>query len=524
MSIATNMSLDELIALDQVPTLPETAIRVIQVAQQADPHIEDLVDVVRTDPAIAGRILMFSNSALFGLRSRCSSIEAAILLLGTRLVRTLVLGFSLAQQTKQPNVSGPWFRRLWKESLFQASAAEIFGERVNPAEAPSWFLGGLLQDIGHLAMLNVFGDHYVEHVLEPQNSRARVELEAEHFGFTHVEVSVALCRRWGLDDELVNAISTHHSRTANVSQPYSTLMCDGLPGAACCSEYLTKVATRLDENRTNVESFMIGAFGITPVELSSVLADVGRRSTELAAGFSVEIGNLPPCEQILAKAQSVLVNIAVENHLKTLTLSCSPGGKAVANKAISSVNEDLSREKTKWLDVESMLYNATYLNDVLPTELNEAQSQDKLVGLLQIELPEGVELDNPLRTIPELSTQELVKLIKSHVRPSDQIVRYSSSSFIALLPGINIDVLSRIAHELSDCLNEQLTLSSEIDQKVKIGGVVVIPAGRTAASSDLVISSLQTATRQAQNAISQISMLAVIGKKTQPLAGSAAAV
>ena len=301
-------------------------------------------------------------------------------------------------------------------------------------------------------------------------------------------------------------------------------MCDGLPGAACCSEYLTKVATRLDENRTNVESFMIGAFGITPVELSSVLADVGRRSTELAAGFSVEIGNLPPCEQILAKAQSVLVNIAVENHLKTLTLSCSPGGKAVANKAISSVNEDLSREKTKWLDVESMLYNATYLNDVLPTELNEAQSQDKLVGLLQIELPEGVELDNPLRTIPELSTQELVKLIKSHVRPSDQIVRYSSSSFIALLPGINIDVLSRIAHELSDCLNEQLTLSSEIDQKVKIGGVVVIPAGRTAASSDLVISSLQTATRQAQNAISQISMLAVIGKKTQPLAGSAAAV
>jgi HD-like signal output (HDOD) protein len=58
------------------------------------------------------------------------------------------------------------------------------------------FWGGLLQNVGQLAMLNVFEDEYVRNVLNVDSSASRVGREVNHFEFSHVDVSVALCRRW----------------------------------------------------------------------------------------------------------------------------------------------------------------------------------------------------------------------------------------------------------------------------------------------------------------------------------------
>lgn len=312
------MSLNDLVELDRVPSLPVAAVRVIEIAQQSDPDIADLTQAVRADIAMVGRILKFANSALFGLRTRCTTIDAAVPLLGTKLVRTLVLGFSLAQQSRIPGVSGPWFRRLWKETLFQASTAEFLGERVNPAEAPTWFLGGLLRDVGHLAMLNVFQDEYVSKVLESQTSESRVDLEIEHFGYSHVDVSVALCGRWRLDTDFVQAITGHHLSVTDCDVSHVRFS-EALAASACCSEYLSTVSSRLDTDRNCVERSLSEFFGVLPFDLSNVLADIGRRSMELAAGFSMEIGDLPPYDQILAKAQSVLFDVAINGQLTAIT-------------------------------------------------------------------------------------------------------------------------------------------------------------------------------------------------------------
>lgn len=93
MSAAPTLLLEKLLASDQVPSLPEVVMRNIEIAQQEDPDTQELIRTVRTDSANAGRVLKFANSALFGVRTRRSSIEAAVPLLGTTLLRTLVLGF-----------------------------------------------------------------------------------------------------------------------------------------------------------------------------------------------------------------------------------------------------------------------------------------------------------------------------------------------------------------------------------------------------------------------------------------------
>jgi len=95
---------------------------------------------------------------------------------------------------------------LWKETLFQSSAAEYLGEQSSSADTPTWFLGELLQDVGQLATLNVFENEYVDKVLDVDSSASRVGREVDHFGFSHANVSAALCRRWNLESSLADAI------------------------------------------------------------------------------------------------------------------------------------------------------------------------------------------------------------------------------------------------------------------------------------------------------------------------------
>ena len=109
------MSMEKLLASDRLPSLPEVALRVVDIARQPDPDFSDLVDAIRMDPAIAGRILKTANSALLGMKTRASSIETAVPRLGTTMVRALVLGFCLAESQKSKSLAlRPWYQQIWR--------------------------------------------------------------------------------------------------------------------------------------------------------------------------------------------------------------------------------------------------------------------------------------------------------------------------------------------------------------------------------------------------------------------------
>lgn len=311
---AESFTLESFLKSDHVPTLPEIALRVVSIAQQPDPDLEELVYTIRADPAISGRLLRFANSALFGLRCRATSIESAIPILGSTLVRTLTLGFILARQTSVSESLQPWFRHLWKESLFEASAAELFADSVDGADPPTWFLTGLLQDIGQLVMLNVAQADYYRHVLENGRTQCRLQLEREHFGFTHVDVSASLCRRWNFEDEMVAAVETHHGLPENDEPDYSPLQFASAAASACL-DYMEATHDRVEVARDSVVRFLIRGYGHAAHDIPEQLAEMDCRAHELAAGFSVDVGEGQSRERILARAQRALSNIAVESQV-----------------------------------------------------------------------------------------------------------------------------------------------------------------------------------------------------------------
>lgn len=85
---------------DQVPALSEVAVEVLRMAQQAEPCMEEHSRVVRMNAAIAARIMQFpkSPSPLFEIRRTAATSESAVVLPGTTMIRTLVLGFTPVEQ------------------------------------------------------------------------------------------------------------------------------------------------------------------------------------------------------------------------------------------------------------------------------------------------------------------------------------------------------------------------------------------------------------------------------------------
>ena len=61
-------SIEQIVASDRLPSLPQIAIRVIELARAPEPDFAEVTKVVRTDPALSSKMLKTANSALFGLR------------------------------------------------------------------------------------------------------------------------------------------------------------------------------------------------------------------------------------------------------------------------------------------------------------------------------------------------------------------------------------------------------------------------------------------------------------------------
>jgi HD-like signal output (HDOD) protein/GGDEF domain-containing protein len=372
-------SLEDFLRHDRLPTLPEVAVRVLEISRQPDPDLAELASVVRMDPAIAGRLMRAANSALMGMKSPASSIEVAVARLGSTAVRTLILGFCLAKfDDNRAMELRPWYRRLWREMLFQAVAAEALAQHhQSQIDSANWFLAGLLQDLGRLAMLTVAGESYLDNVLDVDDDRTQLQREQDYFGFTHVDVTSGLCRRWNLDKDLTDAVAVHHEvphKVAPLRFASSTILPIGLITANYCVEYIEAISGDLRQSRGQIERLLLQVFAFRPNDVFRLLAEIDARVGEYAALFAVDIGTLPTREKMLAEAEEILEQIAIEQQIKLV--------QAVPKKTQPAAADGSS----PWKDKVTGLFNAKYLSEGCSKLHDASQREQEPLGMLVIRL------------------------------------------------------------------------------------------------------------------------------------------
>lgn len=227
--------------IEALPTLPEVAMRLLQVTTAEDSDAQQVIDLVKTDPALSAKILQLCRSAANGLRTETLTVDRAVVLLGFDAVRNAVLSVKVFEAFTDPAPAGrgsgghpPWpdaagdeppstafdRRGFWRHSLAVAVAAELIARQhahldgVVPAEA---FICGLMHDIGKLALDHVLPKSYARVVDLTESSHANIaHVERKVLGIDHHTAGKRLAEQWGLGHAVADAIWLHGAAPGSI--------------------------------------------------------------------------------------------------------------------------------------------------------------------------------------------------------------------------------------------------------------------------------------------------------------------
>lgn len=208
-----------------LPSLPASAMRVIELTKDPATSVKDLEIVINQDLALAVSVLRQANSAYYGYSRRISSLQEAIIMLGFQVIQGIAISTAVAPLLKTRLVGyGIEQEGLWKHSMLTAMAAKRLCQLRKLPYGDIAFTAGLLHDVGKLAIsiyVEKVGDYLLKKVAETKYSFA--ELEKKVIGYDHARVGGFLARSWNLPDDLITAISFHHSFSD--AQNFTELTC-----------------------------------------------------------------------------------------------------------------------------------------------------------------------------------------------------------------------------------------------------------------------------------------------------------
>jgi len=203
-----------------LPTLPEIVLHLMQLLSDPQTTIEDLEEVLSTDPAIVHRLLRVIHAPVFsGTRSNGQwTLKEVIVRLGLKQVGAIAQQIKLINTLVRPDDSLFDLRRFWEHSVGCAFIADrLYTRRLLPLSAAidfdHYWIGALLHDIGKL-ILGFFFWPYFEQILarmlRPETPFHWVETRLDH-AVTHEYLGQLLLAQARADQALVNAVATHNN-------------------------------------------------------------------------------------------------------------------------------------------------------------------------------------------------------------------------------------------------------------------------------------------------------------------------
>lgn len=292
-------------ATGKLPSPKGLALAIIRLLQKEDFRIAELVQLVQSDPAIAGRVLYFANAAAFGRSRPIVSLQRAIVALGSFRVRDLVIGLSVMQDHRNGQCGSFDYEVFWAHSLATGIASQELAN-VTGLAAEEIFTIGLLARIGELALASVYPIEY-DAVLKTPNTLEKLEAE-EHslFGLTHRELGASLLCEWGMPEMLAEA-AFHHE------QPDASGFPDGsrtqtLTYALSFASGLASLCLANEELRWSLLPVVLARaarLGLGGESLNRIVDHMVERWCDWGSKLHIRTQKIPPFEEILSAAPPV---------------------------------------------------------------------------------------------------------------------------------------------------------------------------------------------------------------------------
>jgi HD-like signal output (HDOD) protein len=79
------------------PMFPDSVVRIKKVFQAQEVNIDEVIQIISSDPALAARILQLANSSVLRAAAEISDVRQAVIRMGNKLVQSSVVAFAIRQ-------------------------------------------------------------------------------------------------------------------------------------------------------------------------------------------------------------------------------------------------------------------------------------------------------------------------------------------------------------------------------------------------------------------------------------------
>lgn len=298
--------LERILRCPALPSLPAVAVEVVELTRKTNVSMDELARIIQNDQALAARILKTVNSSFYGLRRPCGTIPQALVMLGLATVKSLALGFSLISSIGAKGKGEFDFVAYWRRGLYTAVAAKCIAREAGIAQEDEAFLGGLLQDVGMVAMHQALGAEY-DTVLERAGEHRRlIRVELGVLELQHPDVGAMLAQRWKLPDELIMPVKYHECPTAAPPEHAPLVRCVGLGNLAHDVLTDTEAVHALRRFQHRAKEW----FGIEPDAADELIRAIADGAKQVAPLFRLDTGCAPDTGKIMDEARVQMAVLA----------------------------------------------------------------------------------------------------------------------------------------------------------------------------------------------------------------------
>jgi putative nucleotidyltransferase with HDIG domain len=183
-----------------VPSMPEVALKIRRLVEDADIPVTELAKALNTDPAISAKLIKSANGALYHGQPAVDTCARAISRLGLNTTKHLVVSFvlrNLFHEKIHTDLLNERARDLWHHSVEIACISMALAQASSGLDAEEALLAGLLHDIGELVILT-YAESYPDLIVDGEALDGVIkQLKAE--------IGAVILREWQFPEALVEA-------------------------------------------------------------------------------------------------------------------------------------------------------------------------------------------------------------------------------------------------------------------------------------------------------------------------------
>lgn len=212
MSEKREATFEKLKNIKSLPAIPQIMLEVSTYLKNENHNSNQLAAIVGKDQSLTTKVLAISNSPLFGMPRKVSSIELAIMLMGEKELGNIVIALSMADAVRFDDHQVFSFFEYWKHSMLVATAAGDIAKKVKMPELSSEaFLCGMLHDLGIQLIMQYFPEELKDIIHSAQYDGLDF-LDAEHksLGCAHTDIGKFLVNKWSLPKNICDVLEFHH--------------------------------------------------------------------------------------------------------------------------------------------------------------------------------------------------------------------------------------------------------------------------------------------------------------------------